>query len=97
MFALRGREHNYNIMKGEVMNKPHYPQILSVGFHYVGTQGDFERFARNIIKDYIAENEILPDSAIISNGNKERKNKTRRMKNESMVVLSTFSRRGRGT
>lgn len=79
------------------MNKPHYPKILSVSFHYVGTQGDFERFARNIIKDYIAENEILPDSAIISNGNKERKNKTRRMKNESMVVLSTFSRRGRGT
>ena len=78
------------------MNKPHYPKILSVSFHYVGTQGDFERFARNIIKDYIAENEILPDSAIISNGNKE-KNKTRRMKNESMVILSTFSRRGRGT
>lgn len=79
------------------MNKPHYPQILSVSFHYVGTQRDFERFARNIIKDYIAENEILPDSAITSNGNMEIKNETRRMNNESMVVLSTFSRRGRGT
>ena len=79
------------------MNKPHYPQILSVSFRYVGTQGDFERFARNIIKDYIAENEILPDSAITSNGNMEIQNKTRRMNNESMVVLSTFSRRGRGT
>lgn len=45
------------------MNQPNNPKIISVGFHYNGTLKNYEMFALNIIKDYIVENRLLPDSA----------------------------------
>lgn len=35
--------------------------IESVEFDYVGTDEQFNTFLKNIIKDYISENNLLPD------------------------------------
>lgn len=45
------------------MNQPNNPKIISVGFHYIGTQENYEMFIRNVVKEYISENRLLPDSA----------------------------------
>ena len=46
-------------MKGEkAMTKS---KISSVHFKYTGTEEQFENFVRNIVKDYIVDDTLLPD------------------------------------
>lgn len=35
--------------------------VESVEFDYIGTDEQFNTFLKNIIKDYISENNLLPD------------------------------------
>ena len=35
--------------------------VESVEFDYVGTEGQFNTFLKSIIKDYLTENNLLPD------------------------------------
>lgn len=35
--------------------------VESVEFDYVGTDGQFNTFLKSIIKDYLTENNLLPD------------------------------------
>lgn len=46
------------------MNQSNNPKIISVGFHYTGTYENYKMFAKTVIKAYITENKMLPDSAI---------------------------------
>ena len=36
-------------------------KISSVHFKYVGTEEQFENFVRNVVKDYIVDDTLLPD------------------------------------
>ena len=36
-------------------------KISSVHFKYTGTEEQFENFVRNVIKDYIVDDTLLPD------------------------------------
>lgn len=43
------------------MSKNNTPIIETVNFEYVGTTEQFNTFLKSIIKDYISENNMLPD------------------------------------
>lgn len=36
-------------------------KISSVHFKYTGTEEQFENFVRNVVKDYIVDDTLLPD------------------------------------
>jgi uncharacterized protein YpmS len=44
--------------------KAELPTIESVEFDYVGTNEQFNKFLKSVIKDYITENHLLPDEKI---------------------------------
>ena len=37
-------------------------RIRSVHYHYVGTDEQFESFVKNVVRDYLTCNSLLPDT-----------------------------------
>ena len=51
----------YDEERSSMARKPEPIIIESVEFDYVGTDEQFNAFLKSVVKDYISENNLLPD------------------------------------
>ena len=51
----------YDEERSSMARKPEPIIIESVEFDYVGTDEQFNTFLKSVVKDYISENNLLPD------------------------------------
>ena len=51
----------YDEERSSMARKPEPIIIESVEFDYVGTNEQFNAFLKSVVKDYISENNLLPD------------------------------------